>query len=119
MTQTKLHLPNYQSVMDLANRLDLNREVVREILGVSESSQFRYEKNNPKLKTNLADRWSRVVKTVELAEELFEDDEEIKKWLSTPKAAFNGNCPLDMLSTEAGSRQVEQLLLQASYGVFA
>lgn len=119
MTQTKSHSPDYQAVIKLADRLNLNRERVRAILGISESSQFRYEKNNPTLKSNLSDRWSRLVKIVELAEDLFEDDAEIKRWLSTPKAAMDGICPIDMLSTDAGSKQVEQVLLQASYGVFA
>ena len=119
MARTKSHSSDYQAVIKLADRLNLNRERVRAILGISESSQFRYEKNNPTLKSNLSDRWSRLVKIVELAENLFEDDAEIERWLSTPKAATGGICPIDMLSTDAGSKQVEQVLLQASYGVFA
>ena len=110
---------DYISVMELAARLQLSREQVRGILGISESTQFRYEKNQPILKPNLWDRWSRLIKVVELARDLFEDQSEIHRWLSTPKNALGDRLPLDLLSTAAGFRQVEQLLLQASYGVFA
>lgn len=93
--------------------------MVRAILGISESSQFRYEKNNPVLKPNLCDRWSRLIRTVKLAGDILEDETEVRRWLSTPKSALNDRCPLDLLTTDAGTRQVEQILLQASYGVFA
>ena len=110
---------DYQAVMDLADRLNLDRERVRAILGISESSQFRYEKNNPTLKPNLCDRWSRLIRVVELAEDILEDEAEVRRWLSAPKSVLNNQCPLDLLTSDAGTRQVEQILLQASYGVFA
>lgn len=110
---------DYCSVMKLADSLQLSREHVRAILGISESTQFRYEKNKPVLKPNLWDRWSRLIRVVELARDLFEDQLEIQRWLSTPKHALGDRLPLDLLSTAAGFRRVEQLLLQASYGVFA
>jgi putative toxin-antitoxin system antitoxin component (TIGR02293 family) len=110
---------NYRSVLDLADRLKLNREQIRAIIGISESTQFRYEKNNPVLKPNLWDRWVRFVKIVETAEDLFESDLEIQRWLFTPKQTLNGNCPIELLSTDVGTKEVEQILLQASYGVFA
>ena len=110
---------SYQTVINLANKLNLDRGRVRAILGISESSQFRYEKNNPVLKPNLCDRWSRLVKTVQLAEDILEDEAEIRRWLSTPKSTLNDRCPVDLLATDEGTRQVEQILLQASYGVFA
>ena len=110
---------DYSSVLKLADTLKLSREEVRAILGISESTQFRYEKNNPALKPNLQDRWSRLIKIVESANDLFEDDKEVQIWLSTPKKSLENRTPLELLSTDEGSRQVEQILLQASYGVFA
>jgi len=110
---------DYSSVLRLADTLKLSREEVRAILGISESTQFRYEKNNPALKPNLQDRWSRLIKIVESASDLFEEDKEVQIWLSTPKKSLENRTPLELLSTDEGSRQVEQILLQASYGVFA
>lgn len=110
---------DYQSVIKLANKLKLTREQIRTILGISESTQFRYEKSKPILKPNLEDRWSRLIYVVELAQELFENEPEIQRWLSTPKETLDNRLPIDLLATNEGFGQVKQLLLQASYGVFA
>ena len=109
---------DYRSVLELARKLKLNREQIRIILGISESTQFRYEKSNPRLKPNLQDRWSRVIRITDLARDLFVDDVEVQRWLSTPKQVLDNICPIDLLNTDIGTRKVEQMLLQASYGVF-
>lgn len=120
MTQSvSLQRPDYGSVLKLSAKYQLERSHIRTILGISESTQFRYEKSLPVLKPNLGDRWQRFIKIVDLANDLFEDTHETQKWLSTPKQALAGQIPLDLLTTDAGTRQVEQILLQASYGIFA
>jgi putative toxin-antitoxin system antitoxin component (TIGR02293 family) len=119
MTQSlSQYCQDYSSVLKLSNKYHLEREQIRSILGISESTQFRYEKSNPVLKPNLCDRWARFVKIVELASDLFEDEQETQRWLSTPKQALNARTPLELLTTDSGVRQVEQILLQASYGIF-
>lgn len=77
------------------------------------------KQSKPVLKPNLWDRWSRLISVVELARDLFDDELEIQRWLSTPKQALDNRLPIDLLATNEGFEQVEQLLLQASYGVFA
>jgi putative toxin-antitoxin system antitoxin component (TIGR02293 family) len=111
--------PSYQIVKQISDEYQIDRAWVRHILGISESTQFRYEKNNPILKPNLVDRWARFERILEQAEELFEDKTETQRWLSTPKAALNDRTPLEVLATDAGSRQVEQMLLRAEYGIFS
>lgn len=110
---------NYQDVRELAKQYQLNREQIRHILGISESTQFRYEKSNPTLRSNLVDRWSRFVRLLQLADELFDEIESTQQWLASPKQALAGKTPLEIVNTDSGVRQVEQMLLQASYGVFA
>ena len=121
MTQalSKPHQPSYETVKRTSDSYQLERASVRQILGISESTQFRYEKKNPVLKPNLADRWSRFERILHQAEELFEDKSETQRWLSTPKTALSGKTPVEALATDAGSRQVEQMLLRAEYGIFS
>lgn len=120
MTQSvSLPSQDYSSVLKLSEKYQLEREHIRAILGISESTQFRYEKSLPVLKPNLGDRWLRFMKIVDLANDLFEDTRETQRWLSTPKQALHEQIPLDLLTTDAGTKQVEQILLQASYGIFA
>ncbi len=109
----------YDSIQSFGASYQLNRLQIRNILGISESTQFRYEKRNPLLKPNLVDRWLRFEKIVQQAEELFENHIETQRWLSTPKVALNHQIPLEILNTDSGCKQVEQILMQAAYGVFA
>ena len=121
MTQalSKSHQLFYETVKQTSDSYYLDRASVRQILGISESTQFRYEKKNPLLKPNLADRWSRFERILEQAEDLFEDETETQRWLSTPKAALEGKTPIEAVATDAGSRQVEQILTRAEYGIFS
>ncbi|MGK7874546.1 MAG: antitoxin Xre/MbcA/ParS toxin-binding domain-containing protein [Xenococcaceae cyanobacterium] len=115
MTQTLL---SYQEVKDISHRFSLDREDVRNILGISESTQFRYEKNNPALKPSIADRFERFQRIISQALELFEDEAETRRWLSTPKAALGGETPFKALATDGGTKKVEELLYRAEYGIF-
>ncbi|MGK7950253.1 MAG: antitoxin Xre/MbcA/ParS toxin-binding domain-containing protein [Xenococcaceae cyanobacterium] len=109
----------YQTVRDKASRYGLDRNGIRNILGISESTQFRYEKHNPVLKPHQIDRWARFSRIAEQAFDLFEDETETKRWLSTPKNYLEGRTPIEALTTDAGSIQVEQMLYRAAYGIFA
>jgi len=50
--------------------------------------------------------------------ELFEDEDETQRWLSTPKRALGGETPLAVLETDKGRKKVEELLYRAEYGIF-
>lgn len=91
---------------------------MKQLFGISESTQFRYEKQNPILKDAVADRLQRFNRIVQQALELFEDEVETKRWLSTPKAALSGETPLQALATDAGAKKVEAMLYRAEYRMF-
>ena len=110
---------SYETVRQISDSYQIDRAAIRHILGISESTQFRYEKKNPVLKPNLADRWSRFERILQQAEQLFEDKTETRRWLSTPKVDLNGKPPVEALATDAGAKQVEQMLTRAEYGIFS
>jgi putative toxin-antitoxin system antitoxin component (TIGR02293 family) len=112
-------LPKYEAVKKMSSRFSLNRETTRQLLGISESTQFRYEKHNPTLKPAIADRFERLQRITQQALALFEDEGETQHWLSTPKAALGGKSPLDALANDAGAKKVEELLYRAEYGIFS
>ena len=62
MTQalSQPHQLSYEIVKRTSDSYQIDRASVRQILGISESTQFRYEKKNPLLKPNLADRWATI-----------------------------------------------------------
>jgi putative toxin-antitoxin system antitoxin component (TIGR02293 family) len=103
--------PRYQNAQDLSRRLQFGKGTIRRILGISESTQSRYEKNNPILKPAIADRLSRFQRLSQQALDLFEDEAEAQSWLSTPKASLDGQTPLDALATDGGAQRGEELFL--------
>jgi putative toxin-antitoxin system antitoxin component (TIGR02293 family) len=108
----------YQSIKEVVKRFDLDKAAVKQLFGISESTQFRYEKQNPVLKDAVADRLQRFNRIAQQALELFEDEAETKRWLSTPKTALSGETPLVALATDAGAKKVEEMLYRAEYGMF-
>ena len=70
----------------------------------------------PILKTENADNVKQRI--IQQAFDLFEDETETQRWLSTPKDGLDGQTPLEALATDAGSKKVEELLYRAEYGIF-
>jgi putative toxin-antitoxin system antitoxin component (TIGR02293 family) len=66
-----------------------------------------------------SDRAVRIARIASLAEEVFGEDEKAARWLRKPKSRFDGRTPFELLSTEAGARLVEEMLLQLDYGFVA
>lgn len=66
-----------------------------------------------------SDRAVRIARITSLAEEVFGEDAKAARWLRKPKMRFDGRTPIELLSTEAGARLVEEMLLQLDYGFTA
>lgn len=66
-----------------------------------------------------SDRLVRVVRIMTLAEKVFANREASMRWLRAPKKRFSGRTAMEMLSTEAGSRLVEEMLYQIDEGMAA
>jgi putative toxin-antitoxin system antitoxin component (TIGR02293 family) len=108
----------YQSVRDISARFKLGRAEVNNLFGIAKRTQFRYEKENPVLKPDTADRLARFNRIFKQAVDLFEDEVEATHWLNTPKSSLDGKTPLSALATDAGAKKVEQILYRAEYGMF-
>jgi putative toxin-antitoxin system antitoxin component (TIGR02293 family) len=76
-------------------------------------------KDNSALSVEESDRLSRFVDLLALATQVFGSRAEAMAWLSAPKHAFEGEVPLNLLKSDAGTRAVEEHLLRIRYGFFA
>jgi putative toxin-antitoxin system antitoxin component (TIGR02293 family) len=108
----------YKAAKASLERFSLDKVQIRNLLGISESTQFRYERQNPVLKSAIADRMERFNRICAQALALFEDEAETYRWLLTPKVVLDGKKPLDALTTDAGAKKVEEILYRAEYGIF-
>jgi putative toxin-antitoxin system antitoxin component (TIGR02293 family) len=66
-----------------------------------------------------SDRTMRLARVMAHAEETFGDTERAGHWLQTKNLALGGEVPLDLLDTDAGSKEVEAILYRIDYGMFS
>lgn len=89
----------------------------KDYLDMSPSTVTRRKKDGL-LKPLESDRAVRFARLVDQATELFEGDEEAAEgWLETPLPALSGHTPMDYARTEAGFREVENLIVSLEHGM--
>ncbi|MBI1823362.1 MAG: DUF2384 domain-containing protein [Nitrospirae bacterium] len=91
-------------------------------LGVSTKTLMRSRKTErkpAKLDPVTSDRLYRLARIYAMASEVLGGIDQAKKWLHSPQMGLNHRLPLDLISTEAGSQEVKDLLGRIEHGVFA
>src|SRR5271163_4018790 len=71
-----------------------------------------------KLTIEESDRVLRVLRVLSLAESVYDSRERALQWLRTAHPRLESRTPLSLLTTDTGSRIVEQLLVQIDEGFF-
>lgn len=66
-----------------------------------------------------SDRLSRVLRVYARAEEAIGDVSRAHRWLHKANRSLEGNRPIDLLGTDAGSRAVEKVLGRIEHGVIS
>lgn len=75
----------------------------------------RIERDQP-LTVEESDRLFRAAHISAMALAIFGDADKAKRWLSKPKERFAGLTPMQLLTTQQGTSQVEEMLLQIAEG---
>ena len=109
-----------QSAFFLQNRLDVGDQEFSTTLGVSVKWLSRHRKEPKKhLDANVSDRLYRIARIVTLAEEVLETHATAMHWLTRPQLGLGEMIPLELLSTEIGAKEVEELLYRIEYGIYS
>ncbi len=88
-------------------------------IGISIATLSRRRRSRQPLDTAHSDRVVRFARLFRLAVELHDGDEQAARaWLSKPARVFDGETPLDHARTEAGAREVENLIGRLEHGVY-
>jgi len=110
----------YVGVADaLKADLNINDKQMAEALGTSESTLLRLRKAGKDLDGVASDRLVRYAKILEIATEVFEDAQKAQSWLKRPQFGLAGQIPLELMKSEVGAREVENLLMRIEHGVLA
>jgi putative toxin-antitoxin system antitoxin component (TIGR02293 family) len=111
-------------ISHIKREFNLPDEVIARIIGVSPRTVSRRRRTvkipaKERLSPVESDRVYRFARIVAIAEDVFEDKKEALEWLNNPQYGLGGRVPFDMLQTDAGAREVEELLLRIDYGVIS
>jgi len=66
-----------------------------------------------------SDRSLRLARIVALTTDTLGDSRKAFSWLQTPNRALDGQRPLDLLDTDAGTHSVETVLGRIEYGLYS
>jgi putative toxin-antitoxin system antitoxin component (TIGR02293 family) len=103
----------------LRELLGLTVENLAARVGISVATLSRRRHGSQRLDPSHSDRVLRFARLFRLATELHDGDEEAARtWLHKPARALDGETPLDHAATEAGGREVEQLIGRLEHGVY-
>lgn len=99
--------------------LGLKDEELASTLGISTRTLQRKKKHRERLSAVESDRLYRIVRIFAIASQVFEDDGLANEWLRKPQTSLGNTTPFVMLQTEAGSREVEDLLGRLQHSVLS
>lgn len=102
----------------LQELLGLSAEGLAGYLGISRSTLVRRRKSG-RLDMQESDRLLRYARLYARAEEVLGGAGSAREWLRAPARALGFASPLEFAETEAGSREVENLLGRIEHGVFS
>ncbi|HTQ32313.1 MAG TPA: antitoxin Xre/MbcA/ParS toxin-binding domain-containing protein [Opitutaceae bacterium] len=100
----------------VAETLGFSAGLLAEKLGIARRTLTRKQSSGEPLSLEASEKVLRVARVRNLARTLFTTDEAISNWLSQPDAALNDSAPLDLLDTDLGAREVEDLLRALAHG---
>ena len=105
-------------MLELTRQLQLSPQYVASVIGISLRILAR-RKQAGHLNPQESDRLNRVARVVSQAAETLGSLEKARVWLKSPNRALACQTPLELLDTEPGTRQVEDVLLRTNHGVFS
>jgi putative toxin-antitoxin system antitoxin component (TIGR02293 family) len=76
-----------------------------------------YKRRRERLSPAESERTERLARVVAIAEDVWQDREQTRRFLTTPHAEIGGKTPLDAAMTELGARQAEEIMARILYGL--
>jgi putative toxin-antitoxin system antitoxin component (TIGR02293 family) len=102
----------------VSKHLEVSPQHMTTVLGIPPRTIAR-RKAGRHLTPQESDRLYRLARAVAHTVEVLGTIEKARAWLKMPNRALGGEVPLYLLDTDIGSRQVEEVLLRLSYGIFS
>lgn len=108
----------YGSLEALTQRFGLSRSEVATAMRLPARTLAR-RKRERKLHPDESDRLVRLARVTADAARVLGDDGKAGTWLRRPNTALGGATPLELLRSDLGTRQVEDVLGRIEFGVYS
>lgn len=76
-----------------------------------------YKRRRERLSPAESERTERLARIVAIAEDVWQNREQARRFLTTPHPEIGGKSPLDAALTELGARQAEEVMARIVYGL--
>ena len=106
----------YRSFECVRERLRLSVPEAADVLHMPARTLAR-RRQSRKLDADESDRLYRIARVAAQAFAVFGTEEKAATWLRRPNRALNGERPIQLLDTDVGARQVEDILGRIAHGV--
>jgi putative toxin-antitoxin system antitoxin component (TIGR02293 family) len=75
-----------------------------------------FRRSGRRLNLTASERTERLARTTALAQEVWDDDDHAREFMTTPHSLLGGRTPAEMAATDLGTREVEEILWSIAYG---
>lgn len=107
-----------QAVRALAENTSTTLTALQDVASIDRSTFARRVRSGARLKTDESDRIVRVARIAALTISALGREDGLA-WLHESNRALGERVPIDLLETEVGARQVEQIIGRIEHGVFS
>lgn len=76
-----------------------------------------YKRRRDRLTPAESERTERVARVIAMAEQVWDDPDEARRFLTASHAELGGRAPIDAAVTELGARQAEEIMARILYGL--
>lgn len=104
-------------VQELVDRGVLTQKAVYRV--IPERTFKRRLANHDALKAPEGDAIARLLRVTEAAFKAFGEEDFARKWLNLPVPSLNGAIPIELAETDAGAREVEDVLGRFAHGIIS
>lgn len=108
----------YASLEVLLSKLRVPRTQAAAALNFPERTLAR-RRREKRLHPDESDRVLRLARLFTLASKVLESEETAAAWFTQSNRALGGKAPLNLIDTEIGAREIEDVLWRIAYGMFS
>lgn len=110
---------NVSVIRNFSNYFKLTKELVAQLLDISEPTLYRWTKSNKNLDRNFSVKLIEIADLFLYGEEVFGDRDAFFKWLNLPNEVLGGFEPQKLIEIPGGVSKVKDILGRIEYGVYS